>query len=291
VTIELAAGEYRLELDPKRGGSLLRFDWRGEPVMRSACGPSILDAACFPLVPFSNRIADGRFTAGGTEVRIEPNLPGQNHPHPLHGFGWLSAWQVLAQDSASALLEHTRIGGEWPWPYRAHQSFRLTGEGLEMVLSLTNLADAPMPAGLGFHPYFPRTDRTYIRAMHRGEWQNDADCLPRHLDLRSEPRDWWEGKAVGARVVDTVYTGREGPLVIDWLERGLELTLVPSANLPFTVVYTPPGEDFFCVEPVSHMTDAVNWDGPDSGLVWLECDESLTVGLKLSVAAKSSAVD
>jgi aldose 1-epimerase len=24
------------------------------------------------------------------------------------------------------------------------------------------------------------------------------------------------------------------------------------------VVYTPPGQDFFCVEPVSHMTNAIN---------------------------------
>ena len=30
------------------------------------------------------------------------------------------------------------------------------------------------------------------------------------------------------------------------------------------IVYTPPGEDFFCVEPVSHMTDAINrMDGDD----------------------------
>jgi aldose 1-epimerase len=292
VTIAIAAGEYRLELAPERGGSILRFDWRGEPVMRPAGGPSILDVACFPLVPFSNRIAQGRFTADGTEVHLAPNFPVEgNNPHPLHGFGWLATWEVLAKDIASATLEHAYPGGEWPWPYRARQSFQLTDEGLEMTLSVTNLASSRMPAGLGFHPYFPRAAKTHFRGKHRGEWLNDEDCLPRRLDLKPEPRDWWEGKAVGTRAVDTAYTSREGPLVIDWPERGLVLTLVPSDNLTFTVVYTPQGENFFCVEPVSHMTDAVNRDEPDSGLAWLECGETLTVGLKLSVAAKKLADD
>ena len=33
-----------------------------------------------------------------------------------------------------------------------------------------------------------------------------------------------------------------------------------TAELPldFLTVYTPPGRPFFCVEPVSHATDAVN---------------------------------
>lgn len=254
--------------------------------MRPACGPSILDVACFPLVPFSNRIAGGRFSAAGTEVRLAPNFPGGGDSHPLHGFGWLAEWGVLTQDSASATLEHAYPGGEWPWPYRACQSFRLHDEGLEMTLSLTNLADSPMPAGLGFHPYFSRTDKTLYGGMHRGEWLNDEDCLPRFLALRDEPADWWEGKPVAAREVDTVYTGREGPLVIDWPERGLELTMVPSANLAFTVVYTPRHADYFCVEPVTHMTDAVNRDRPDRGLVWLERGETLTVGLSMTAADK-----
>lgn len=255
--------------------------------MRPACGPSVLDAACFPLVPFSNRIAHGRFVANGREVRLSPNFPGMDHPHALHGFGWLSAWQVLEQDSASTTLEHTCAGGEWPWAYRARQSFRLTDEGLEMALSLTNQAGSAMPAGLGFHPYFPRTDRTRYCGRHHGEWQNSEDCLPEILDLRAEPRDWWDGQTAGTRSVDTVYTSREGALVIAWPERDMELVIRPSANLAFTVVYTPCRTDFFCVEPVSHMTDAVNRDRPDSGLVWLESGETLTVGLILAVTGKA----
>lgn len=251
--------------------------------MRPASSPSILDAASFALVPFSNRIARGRFLANGKEVVLAPNFPGMDHPHPLHGYGWLSNWQVIAQDPASALLEHVYPGGEWPWAYRARQSFRLGDGGLALTLSLTNMGTSPMPAGLGFHPYFPRTQTTIYRGLHRGEWTNDDDCLPLTLSQKPLPFDWWEGSAVRTRAVDTVYTGREGPLMINWPERDMELMIEPSPNLDFTVVYTPKDADFFCVEPVSHMTNAVNHEGLGTGLEWLEPEETFTVGLNMAI--------
>lgn len=283
--LELAAGDYRLVLEPERGGSIARFDWHGEPLLRPTCGASILDTACFPLVPFSNRIAHGCFENGGRRVTLAPNMPGGGHPHPLHGFGWLAAWRVEAANSTQAVLEHRYPeGSEWPWPYLARQSFQLTTEGLTMALDLTNLADNPMPAGLGFHPYFPRTDQTRYHGCHRGEWTNSPDCLPLSLSEHAETIDWWRGKPVGTRVVDTVYTGREGELIIDWPERGLSLTITPSANLPHTVVYTPTGADFFCVEPVSHITDAVN--RPEGGMIPLAPGQCLSASISLSAASR-----
>lgn len=256
--VELAAGDYRLTAAPERGGAILRLDWRGQPLMRPACGPSILDAACFPLVPFSNRIANGRFAAGGREVRLRPNFPGSDHPHPLHGFGWLAAWRVARQDGRSVAMEHVHPAGEWPWTYRAEQVLALDEDGLTMRLAATNESDEAMPLGLGFHPYFPRDPDTRYRGLHRGEWRNDADCIPLSLDLRDAPRDWWGGAPVGARPVDTVYAGRAGPLEIGWPSRNLSLRLDCSEALTDTVVYTPARADFFCVEPVSNATDAFN---------------------------------
>lgn len=256
--IALEGGGYRLSIDPLRGGSIARFDWQGAPLMRPACGPSVLGTACFPLVPFSNRIAHGRFAAEGREVRLTPNMPGSDHPHPLHGFGWLAEWHVIEQDGASATIEHVWPGGEWPWRYQARQHFQLGEDGLLVTLDVTNLDEEPMPAGLGLHPYFPRTPEARYHGLHRGEWRNDADCLPVSLDGRDAAIDWWDGRPVGDRWVDTVYAGREGVLQIDWPERGLELTITPSDGLPHTVVYAPKGGDFFCIEPVSHATDAFN---------------------------------
>ena len=45
-----------------------------------------LQFASFPLVPFSNRIADGRFEWDGEQIEIDPNFAPE--PHAIHGVGW-----------------------------------------------------------------------------------------------------------------------------------------------------------------------------------------------------------
>ena len=278
--MQLHAGDYALQLAPERGGSILRLDWRGQPLLRPVCGDSILDVASFPLVPFSNRIAFGRFRHGARAVALRPNFPGMDHPHALHGFGWLAQWRIERSDDRCAVLTHDYPGGEWPWRYRAEQIVALTEQGLDIALSVTNLAEEAMPAGLGFHPYFPCDAETTYLGLHRGEWTTGDDGLPLRLAMRDHPHDWWEGAAIGTRNVDTVYAGRHGKLVLTWPGQGRRVTITPSANLPCTVVYAPAGEGFFCVEPVSHPTDAINrTDRP--GLRSLEPGEIMTAHMAI----------
>lgn len=283
--LELATADYRLLLEPERGGSIAALQWRGRDLLRPSRVGSILETASFPLVPFSNRIAHGRFTAHGRSVRLSPNFPGNDHPHPLHGFGWLTAWEVARATGEEAELVHRHAGGEWPWPYVATQQFHLTRQGLTIILQLENRGQDAMPAGLGFHPYFPRDADTRYHGMHRGEWQTGEDGLPRDLVEHDRARDWWDGQPVASRRVDTVYTHRDGDLTIEWPSRGHGLTLAPSTALGFTVVYTPAAEDYFCVEPVTHMTDAVNRSSADNGLIWLAPGKKTDVALHLSAYA------
>ncbi|KUR79406.1 aldose 1-epimerase [Novosphingobium sp. FSW06-99] len=283
--IELHAGDYRLVLEPTRGGSIARFDWHDIPLLRPTCGPAIFDTGCFPLVPFSNRIADGVFRVGQRTVHLKPNFPGSDHPHPLHGFGWLCAWTLVEHTTSAAVVRHQQAPGAWPWAYVAEQHFQLGAGGLCHEIRLRNLADEPMPAGLGFHPYFPRSQDTRYTGLHRGEWQLGEDGLPSSLHQAEGAIDWWHGEPVGARAVDTVYTGRIGALRIVWPETGLALTIEPSANLPCTVVYTPQGEDYFCVEPVSHATDAINHPERGDGMTWLAPGETMTVSARYAASA------
>lgn len=281
----LTTGDSSLDLSPERGGSVLRFDWRGMPIFRPARGPGILDVASFPLVPFSNRVAFGRFTVAGRKVALAPNFPDSDHPHPLHGFGWLAQWDVVALDERHAVLEHRYTGGEWPWPYVARQRFDLYDDGLEMSLSVTNLSDEAMPAGLGFHPYFPGQADTHYHGLHHGEWRNGPTGLPLAHEILPTPQDWWHGSPISSRAVDTLYTNRQGALRIEWPSRRLALKIAPSQNLPHTAIYSPAGMDFFCVEPVSHVTNAVNMDdGRETGLRYISPGEAFAGSIELRVA-------
>src|SRR6476661_986363 len=120
--VALTAGKLNLRLSPSVGGSICGFEWEGgRPILRKchSAPEKVLDAACFPLVPYVNRIRGGRFSFRGREVRLEPNMPGD--PSPLHGQGWLNPWIVTARDAQSATLSFTHSAGEWPWDYEARQ--------------------------------------------------------------------------------------------------------------------------------------------------------------------------
>lgn len=279
--LELNGGRYRVGIDPARGGSIAAFEWADAPILRPSGPGSMQDTACFALVPFSNRIARGSFVAGGQSHRMAPNAPGTDPRNPIHGFGWISEWEIVESSARHAVIEHHYPGDSWPWRYRAHQRFELGDNGLSVELGVTNMSGEKMPAGLGFHPYFPLTPKTRYHGLHCGEWRVDEGCLPVALEEQAEAVDWWAGAPVSSRRVDTVYTGRSGPLTITWPERALQCTLSASDNLSSTVIYTPADQDFFCVEPVSHATDAIN--RPDGNMVTLDPGATMQAWMRLEV--------
>lgn len=257
-TWTLAASDYRVTIAPDLGGSLQSLDWKGLPVFRRSGGDHVLETACFPLVPFCNRIAEGAFTAGGVTCRLSPNFPGPHHPHTLHGYGWLRPWQVVAGDGASIRLVHDHDEGEWPWRYRAEQSVEVAADGVRMTLRVTNTGPGVMPAGLGFHPYFQRESGSTYAGLHGREWETAPDGLPIAPVDAAEAVDWWHGAPIATRTVDTIQERREGSLTIRQPESNLLIEMLPSEAFSCTGVYVPPDADFFCVEPLTHPTNAIN---------------------------------
>ena len=101
----LEKGSARLILAPETGGAIAGFTVNGRDVLRPAPA-GVLDPLLtgnFPLVPFCNRVPNGRFVFEGREVALAPNLPG--HPHALHGQGWRAVWSVVRADAAEATEE------------------------------------------------------------------------------------------------------------------------------------------------------------------------------------------
>jgi aldose 1-epimerase len=194
-TVELARGALRLSLAPALGGSIVAFrsltrtgtvDWMRPTDPAALRDGDVLGTACFPLVPYSNRIRDAAFRFGDHAVRLDHALP-----HALHGHGWLAPWTVEALAADRATLSFERAAGDWPWAYRAEQRLVLHEQRLDVTLSLRNLGSTPMPAGIGLHPYFPRTAGTVVTAAIDAMWETDAAILPttRHRRRRrARPR-------------------------------------------------------------------------------------------------------
>ena len=59
--------------------------------------------------------------------------------------------------SPAAATCSVRAGGDgWPWPYEVTLAAEARDASLSLRWRLTNLADEPMPAGMGFHPWWRR---------------------------------------------------------------------------------------------------------------------------------------
>ena len=278
--ITLRAERARAGVAPGIGGSLthyhwidgsLRHDWLRPAASADLAARTADRLASFPLVPFSNRIRAGQFTFRGQAVELPLNQWPQ--PHAEHGHGWQGAWSVVERADDRLVLEYDHPPGAWPFPYRARQEFQLTADELRLTLSIENRGPGTMPAGLGFHPYFPRTAGCRLSAQVDAMWATDAEVMPTALTDADPRLGSAAGLPIAGAVLDNAFPGWRRQATIYWPERGARLVLDASPPLGFLVVYSPPAEDFFCVEPVSHCTDAFNLAAQgraDTGMLTLD---------------------
>ena len=280
--VTLRSGDLTLELVPEVGGSIAIFRCGNQELMRPATEDSS-DAgamACFPLVPFSNRIRDGRFTCDGREVRLSPNLPGDKSP--LHGQGWRSKWQVEEASGAAATLSFVHDPGEWPWRYESRQRFDLDPQGLSITLACRNLSAERMPCALAFHPYFPCDGDTRLLTEVGDVWTIDADVLPVERIPATGKYEPSNGPVCG-RGLDHGYEGWKGEASIDW---GGNVGLRMTAAAPRFQLYAPPNGGLFVAEPVENANCALNapqeqW--AELGIVMLEEGEERSLSVRFDV--------
>ena len=157
-TLTLHYEDLSLVLAPACGGSVVSAAKAGQPLLRSASDAAlsrgdVLGMACFPLVPYSNRIAQGQFVFEGRSVTLPPNMGDQ--PHSIHGTGWRGEWTVDRAQAAGATLSFVETAAQWPWPCHAWQRFELDSEGFSITIGVRNDAAQRMPVGLGLHSLFP----------------------------------------------------------------------------------------------------------------------------------------
>jgi aldose 1-epimerase len=287
-TVGLSAGRLSLKLSPSTGGAISAFEWidgsASRPILRKCHSrlEKVLDAASFPLVTYVNRILDGRFTFRGREVSLAPNMAGD--PSPLHGQGWLNAWQVDDAGERHAVLSYRPQGGEWPWDYAARQEIALDDGGLTIELSCRNLSDEPMPCGLGQHPYFPCGPQTRLDTEVTHAWTIDEKVLPvdrvaatGRFDLRD--------RLVCGQDLDNGFAGWGGEARMSDPEWPFELKL-SSADARFFQLYSPRDGGIFVAEPVTHANAALNApeaDWPELGMRVLEPGEEMSLTMRLAV--------
>lgn len=288
--LRLAAGALAADVLPGVGGSIARFDRLGaaarQPLLRGtdAAAPAVLDTGCFPLVPFANRIRGGRFQCDGREVHLQPNMAGD--ASPLHGQGWLAAWQVEAANEASCTLTYRHEAGEWPWRYEARQHIALDQAGLSLTLRCRNLSAERMPCALGYHPYYPCDAETVLDTEVASAWTIDAAVLP-VANVPATGRYDLRQRRICGQDLDNGFDGWGGSARIAWQgeEAGLVLSSPDAGRFQ---VYSPAAGGLFVAEPVQNANAALNqpqerW--PALGIVLLEEGQELVLHARFDVVS------
>lgn len=260
---QLSAGELEAVVEPAFGGRVTAFRYRGidlfTPVPDGPRDPArAAGGGCFPLLPWSNRIRDARMAAGGRELSLMPTEAGATNA--IHGHGRRRAWTVTGDGGASSVrMRYGFPAGEegWPYAYVADQTVSVGEDALTVTLAVENRSTEDMPAGLGLHPYLPRTPEmglwfpaTSVWPPVDGKLPSGPEPVPPDLDF-AEPRPVVDG-------LDQGFGGWGGSVHAIWPERGLGLSIHGGAALGHLIVFTPTGRDFLCLEPVSHCIDAAN---------------------------------
>ena len=278
--LELRAGDLRLAIRPDLGGSMAGL-WLGDtPVLRST-EPGELSGArlsgCYPLVPYSNRLGYRRFRWQGQEHTTQPNYD-EGNPHSVHGVAWQRAWNVVSSSAGEAELAYAHAAdGHWPFAFEVRQRFVLTADALEVHLAITNRAATPQPVGLGWHPYFPKRPRSRLHIELGDRWDSDPSGLP----TRRMPQPAGIDGDVAHLAFDNCFEGWKGPARI----RDEKLSLRLTSSLPYLVVFTPDTKPYYCVEPVSHVSNAIHMSDPAAhGLRALAPGASFDAWMKLEVA-------
>ena len=233
----LEAAGARLVVRPEEGGRLGSVVVGGRELLVTTDPKGLIYWGAYPMAPWAGRIRHGRFTFDGRRYELPLGMP----PHAIHGVVYDRPWSVLSPDTIGVELDE-----RWPFRGRVEQRFALDEDGLVVTIKVE--ADEPMPAAVGWHPWFRRA--------------LDGIAAPARLDFDAEQmlvRDG-EGMPTGELVApsagpwDDAFTGIRRPPAIEW---GSAFRLELSSTCPWWVVYTLP-PDAVCVEPQSGPPDAVN---------------------------------
>jgi aldose 1-epimerase len=197
------------------------------------------------MAPWVGRLRHGRLDVDGREVRLPLNTPS----HALHGLVTERAWDVTGGGESWVDLGVDLGTAEdpWPWPCRVTQSVALHPDGMDFRLTVR--AEEPMPADMGWHPWFVRrlatADGDVVAELDVRGGQvhlNDAEGLPSGELGPPPPRPW-----------DYCFVGIERPPTVRW-PGVLEVTVHSDCDHWVFYDMEPAG---ICVEP---------WTGPPNSL-------------------------
>ena len=257
---------WSLSVLPDKGACVSSCECLGFPVMHAGNlkqieAGNIFSASCFPMLPYSNRIENGTFSFQGQTQHIRKNW--SDNIFPIHGNGWEKRWQIEQENETHCdlSLTYSPEAGGWPWAFAAQQTIIIEGAKLTFRLSIKNTDSVPFPVGLGLHPSFSNAKTAQAKFRTDSMWACDARLIPVRKVALTREMDFSSDKKIIGNQLDNCFENWTGFAEIKWPEFEGAIYMQASAEFSKLVVYIDPKNDYFCLEPVTHVNNALNMDG------------------------------
>ena len=200
------------------------------------------------LLPWPNRLEDGRYEFEGRSHQLPLTQPGELNA--IHGLVRWSAWRVAAREPHRVVLEHTlHPQPGYPFTLALALEYTLSEGGLRVRTTATNLGAETCPYGGGAHPYLtlgtPTIDSLTLEVPARTVLESDERGLPvSSTPVEGTEYDFRSARPLGSTAVDNAFTDleRDSDGVVRAHLRdpasGRALTVWADASYRYLVVFT-----------------------------------------------------
>jgi aldose 1-epimerase len=204
---EIAAGP-RVAVVTEVGATLRSYAVDGRDVVRGFGADEVIHGGRGQqLLPWPNRIRDGRYTFEGTEQQLSLSEPDRHNA--IHGLVRHVPWQ-LVEHTADRVEQRVRVYPQsgWPGVIEATIVHTVGDDGVVTELAVTNIGSVPVPFGYAAHPYLTvgedTVDDVVISVPAERYLAVDDRLLPVDLILvEGRDEDLRTAEVLGARRFDT----------------------------------------------------------------------------------------
>jgi aldose 1-epimerase len=285
---ELTAGDYRAVI-VQAGAGLRLLEHRGRAVIDGYREDEPCEGARGQLlVPWPNRVRDGRYEFRGQARQLDITEPARNCA--IHGLVRWDTWQLEEQDSERLVMSyrlHAHPG--YPHVLDLRVSYTLDAHtGLLVELLARNVGAQAAPYGLGMHPYLtvgtPTIDSCEL-LLGADTWlPTDERGIPTGVaePVAGSPLDFRTPRSIGDTQIDFAFgelhrdaAGRAGVTLRDPVS-GRSSSLWVDASFPWIEIFSGDHlparrREGLGVEPMSCPPNAF---ADDRGVVVIEPGEN-----------------
>lgn len=149
---EIAAGGYRAVVT-ESGGALRQLTYGGRALVDGFAEDALSSGGRGQLLmPWPNRVRDGRYSFGGVEHQLALTEPRRSNAS--HGLARWVAWTVQEHTTHSVSLTYRLMAQTgFPWTLDLSVVYDLSADGLTVTQTAANASSAPAPYASGAHPY------------------------------------------------------------------------------------------------------------------------------------------